>query len=72
METQQTLLMKIAESLPKQYLKELVDFAQFLREKSGQSFKDDTEYLNSIPGMTESIAESRKTEIQDCSEKLDW
>jgi hypothetical protein len=39
--------MKVVESLPKQYIEELLDFALFLSTKSTQSEKNDTDYLNS-------------------------
>ena len=32
----------------------------------------ETMYLNSIPGMRESIIEGLKTPISECSEELDW
>ncbi|MFI4910368.1 MAG: type II toxin-antitoxin system Phd/YefM family antitoxin [Sedimentisphaeraceae bacterium JB056] len=32
----------------------------------------ETLYLQSIPGMTESIIEGMKTDTQECSEELDW
>jgi prevent-host-death family protein len=32
----------------------------------------ETLYLQSIPGMTESIAEGMKTDTKDCGEELDW
>ena len=32
----------------------------------------ETIYLNSIPGMAESIIEGMNTPIEECSETLDW
>ena len=32
----------------------------------------ETIYLNSIPGMSESIVEGMNTPIDECSESLDW
>lgn len=32
----------------------------------------ETIYLNSIPGMSESIIEGMNTLVKKCSEKLDW
>jgi prevent-host-death family protein len=33
---------------------------------------EETVYLMSIPGMTESIREGMKTPIEECVEELDW
>ncbi len=33
---------------------------------------EETLYLNSIPGMKESIIEGLNTPIDECEEKLDW
>ncbi|MBW8016713.1 MAG: type II toxin-antitoxin system Phd/YefM family antitoxin [Planctomycetes bacterium] len=32
----------------------------------------ETLYLQSIPGMTESFVEGMKTDVKECSEELDW
>jgi antitoxin YefM len=32
----------------------------------------ETMYLQSIPGMTESITEGMKTGTEECNEELDW
>lgn len=32
----------------------------------------ETIYLSSIPGMSESIIEGMNTPVEECSEKLDW
>ncbi len=33
---------------------------------------EETLYLSSIPGMSESIIEGIKTSIDECDEELDW
>ncbi len=33
---------------------------------------EETLYLSSLPGMKESIQEGMKTEIDECSEELEW
>ena len=33
---------------------------------------EDTLYLSSIPGMSESIIEGMKTPLDECDEELDW
>jgi antitoxin YefM len=32
----------------------------------------ETLYLNSVPGMKESIVEGMKTPVDECDEELDW
>ncbi len=51
--------------LPDTHLYEVLDFIESLiRRNRGMS---DTEYLEGIPGITESIAEGRKENINDCA-----
>ena len=52
------------------YLKEVYDFVQFLKEK--QKTETDTAYLNSIPGMTQSIVEEDKKPLSDYSKDVEW
>lgn len=33
---------------------------------------DDTMYLNSIPGMAESIIEAANAPLEECVDKIDW
>jgi len=52
------------------YQKEVFDYIQYLKEK--QKKGDDTEYLNSIPGMTESILEEDARPLSEYSNEIDW
>ncbi len=49
--------------LPDTHLYEVLDFIESLIRRN----RSDTEYLEGIPGMTESIAEGRKEDINDCA-----
>ncbi len=63
----QTLKQEITEkinSLPTVYLKEVVNFIDFLSQKYKKI--SDTEYLKSIKGMSESIEEGRQEKADDC------
>jgi hypothetical protein len=64
----QSNLNDIINSIPYYYQQELLDYALFLKSKSEK--ETDTEYLESIPGMVESILESAKSELKDCSKEL--
>ncbi|OQX25166.1 MAG: hypothetical protein BWK80_17020 [Desulfobacteraceae bacterium IS3] len=62
------IALKISEKikeLPDTYLYEVLDFIEFLIWKRGEM--SDTEYLEAIPGITESIDEGRKEKIEDCA-----
>ncbi len=62
-----TLKQEISEkihSLPAVYLKEALDFIEFLNQKYNKI--NDTEFLSSIHGMSESIEEGRREKIEDC------
>ncbi len=51
--------------LPDIYLDEVLDFIEFLIVKNKKI--NDTEYLESIEGMVESIEEGRKEDINGCA-----
>jgi len=69
----QTLAVRISEelnTLQPYYLKEVYDFVSFLKER--QNKESDTEYLNSIPGMAESIIKEAEKPLSEYSDTLDW
>jgi hypothetical protein len=51
--------------LPDRNLYEVLDFIESLIRKNRKM--SDTEYLEAVPGMAESIAEGRKEHINDCA-----
>lgn len=55
--------------LPESYLKEVLDFVEFLNKKYENI--SDTELLNSIKGMAESIEEGKKESIDECKSLSD-
>lgn len=68
----QTILLEINKELKTLnpfYLKEVYDFVSFLKEK--QKHGSDDEYLNSIPGMVESIHKEAERPLSEYSDKLD-
>lgn len=56
--------------LPPVYLKEVLDFIEFLKEKAKE--ESDTEYLSKNETLKKSIIEGLKTPVSECSDKLDW
>jgi hypothetical protein len=53
------------DSLPEVELEKVVDFLKNLRLKLG-IYENDTEYLNSIPGMAESIIAGMNEPLSEC------
>jgi hypothetical protein len=63
-------LVNISNNIPYYYLKDLLDYAVFLKQKAEK--ENDTEYLENIPGMVDSIIAASKEDLNNCSTKLDW
>ena len=66
----QSNLIKIIDDIPYYYQQDLLDYAIFLKVKSQK--ENDTEYLESIPGMADSIIKASKEDLNNCSKNLDW
>ncbi len=67
------IALKIAEKikeLPDAHLYKVLDFIESLIRNQNREMSD-TEYLEAIPGMTESIDEGRKEKIEDCASLKD-
>ena len=64
------LLMTQIDSLPDSVIGKVLEFVSFQRYSLGL-FENDTDYLNSIPGMPESIIQGLKTPIHECFETLE-
>jgi hypothetical protein len=43
-----------------------------MKEKADKGEQSDTDYLNSIPEIADSIIKEAKIDLGDYSEKLDW
>ena len=59
------------DSLPESILDKVKEFIMFQRFSAG-IYESDTEYLQSIPGMTESIMEGRAEPISECLDSVGW
>ena len=64
------LLMTQIDSLPDPVIEKVLEFISFQRYRLGL-FDNDTDYLNSIPGMAESIVQGMETPIHECFETLE-
>ena len=63
-------LMTQIDSLPESVIEKVLEFVSFQRYSLGL-FENDTDYLNSVPGMAESIVQGLETPIRECFETLE-
>ncbi|MDT3740498.1 MAG: hypothetical protein RO257_13465 [Candidatus Kapabacteria bacterium] len=70
MNTMQSDIINVTNNMPYYYLKDLLDYAIFLKAKSHK--ENDTEYLESIPGIVDSIVTASQEDLKNCSKSLDW
>ena len=59
------------DSLPEPVLDKVQEFILFQQFSMGL-FKSDTEYLQSIPGMAESILKGRAEPVNECLDSVGW
>jgi hypothetical protein len=64
----QSNLINIINDIPYYYLQDLLDYAIFLKAKSQK--ENDTEYLESIPGMVDLIVSASKEDLSNCSKSF--
>ena len=57
--------------LPESTLEKVQEFISFQLYCLGM-FEDDTEYLESIPGMAESIMEGKAAPVSECLDSVGW
>ena len=65
------LLSQVGESHEPVHITGKDNGAVLISEEDWRSIQE-TLYLQSIPGMSESIVQGLKTPVEKCSEKLDW
>lgn len=65
------LLSQVGESHEPVHITGKDNGAVLICEEDWRSIQE-TLYLQSIPGMSESIVQGLKTPAEECSEKLDW
>ena len=63
------LLMTQVDSLPDSVIEKVLEFVSFQRYSLGL-FENDTDYLNSIPGMPESIIQGLQTPVNECTDSI--
>jgi hypothetical protein len=64
------LLITQIDSLPDSAIEKVLEFVSFQRYSLGL-FESDTDYLNSIPGMAESVVRGMRTPVHECFDTLE-
>ena len=62
----------IMEQIPEKYKTMILEYAKSIKLRAEKGELSDTEYLESIPGMTESIIREAKVDRGKYSDKLNW
>ncbi|NOX16962.1 MAG: hypothetical protein GXO87_01615 [Chlorobi bacterium] len=65
-------LKNIVEQIPEKYRATVLEYAKTIKMKADKGELSDTEYLENIPGMAESIIREFKIDKSKYSDKLDW
>ena len=65
-------LNNIIVEIPPKFRTTILQYAKSIKLRASKGELSDTEYLENIPGMTESILKESKVDRSDYSETLDW
>lgn len=68
----QNELNSILEKIPNKYWATIIEFAKVISLKASKGELSDTEYLERIPGMVDSIVKESKKDRSEYSEHIDW
>jgi len=63
---------EIINKIPPHYQSSILEYARYMKERAAKGEPSDTEYLNSIPGMADSIIKESKIDPGEYSEEPDW
>jgi len=63
---------EIIANIPKKYVATILEYAKTVKERAEKGEISDTEYLEKIPGMVDSIVKEAKEDRGKYSDKLDW
>lgn len=65
-------LNSIITNLPSKFRATILEYAKSIKSRADKGELSDTEYLEKIPDMSESIVRESKIDKSKYSEKLDW
>lgn len=63
---------EIITKIPQKFVNTILEYAKAIKYKIDKGELSDTEYLEKIPGMTESIIKESAIDRSQYSDKLDW
>jgi len=63
---------EIIGKIPLKYQSSILEYAKLMKEKADKGEQSVTDYLNSIPGIADSIIKEAKIDLGNYSEELDW
>ncbi len=65
-------LKDIISAIPPKFRIIILEYAKSIKSRADKGELSDTEYLEKIPGMVDSIIRESKTDRSKYSDKLDW
>ena len=65
-------LKDIISNIPPKFRNTILQYAKSIKLRADKGELSDTDYLEKIPGMTESIVRESKIDRSKYSDKLDW
>ncbi len=68
----QSEINNIIGEIPAKFLPTILEYAKMINEKAKKGELSDTEYLNSIPGIADSIIREANRNLDEYSDKLEW
>ncbi len=63
---------KIIANIPPKFVNSILEYAISIKKRVDNGELSDTEYLNKIPGMSDSIIKESSKDKGEYSDKLDW
>jgi hypothetical protein len=68
----QNELNNIITNIPQKFITTILEYAKIIKVKAEKGELSETEYLEKIPGMTDSIIKESSRDLSEYSDKLDW
>jgi len=68
----QSQIEEIISKIPPEYQSSILEYVKLIKEKADKGEPSDTDYLNSFPGLADSIIRESKIDLGKYSEELDW
>jgi hypothetical protein len=69
---QQNDLNNLISQIPQKYIESIIEYAKLMKLKAEKGEPSDTEYLEKIPGMVDSIIKESSKDLKKYKDKLKW